>query len=90
MTAGKDVQKHYQPATSGGIPWYAILDTKGKALATSDGPGGNIGYPAAPKEIDHFLSIVKGQARRIDDRQLDQLRKSLEAAAERIKRPSSR
>jgi thioredoxin-related protein len=90
MTGGKDVQKHYQPATSGGIPWYAILDLKGKSLATSDGPGGNIGYPAQPQEIQHFLSMVKTQGRRIDDRQLDQLRKSLEEAAERIKHPSSR
>ena len=79
-----------QPATSGGIPWFAILDVQGKALATSDGPGGNIGYPAKPEEIAHFLAMVKGQARRIDDGQLDRLRKSLEEAAEKINRPSPR
>ena len=90
MTGGKEIQKRYQPASSGGIPWFAILDAQGKALATSDGPGGNIGYPAQPKEIDHFLSMVKGQGRRIDDSQRDQLRKSLEAAAERIRRQSER
>jgi thioredoxin-related protein len=89
MTGGKDVQKLYQPSTSGGIPWFAVLDTKGKSLATSDAPDGNIGYPAKPKEIDHFLSMIKGQGRRIDDRQLDQLRKSLEEAAERINRPAA-
>ena len=88
MTGGKEVQKRYQPATSGGIPWYAILDAQGKALATSDGPGGNIGYPAQPQEIAHFLSMLKGQAHRIDAGQLDQIRKSLEQAAERIKRPA--
>jgi thioredoxin-related protein len=88
MTGGKEVQKRYQPATSGGIPWYAILDAQGKALATSDGPGGNIGYPAQPQEIAHFLSMLKGQAHRIDAGQLDQIRKSLEEAAERIKRPA--
>ena len=49
MTGGKDIQKRYQPATSGGIPWFAILDAQGKALATSDGPRGNIGYPARPR-----------------------------------------
>jgi thioredoxin-related protein len=90
MTGGKDVQKRYQPATSGGIPWFAILDVQGKALTTSDGPHGNIGYPAKPEEIAHFFSMVKGQARRIDEGQLDQLRKSLEQAAERLNRPSSR
>ena len=87
MTGGKDLQKRYQPASSAGIPWFAILDAQGKPLASSEGPGGNIGYPAAPQEINHFLAMVKGQGRRIDDRQLGQLRKSLEEAAERIKRP---
>ncbi len=88
MTGGKDIQKQYQPKSSAGIPWYAILDAQGKPVATSDGPGGNIGYPGAPSEIDHFLAMVKGQGRRIDVTQLGQLRKSLEEAAERIKSQS--
>ena len=29
-----------------GIPWMVILDTDGKELISSDGPKGNIGYPA--------------------------------------------
>jgi thioredoxin-related protein len=89
MTGGKEVQKRYQPATSGGIPWFAILDAQGKPLATSDGPRGNIGYPAAPEEIGHFLSMIEGQGRRIDKAQREQLRKSLEEAAERLKRPAA-
>jgi thioredoxin-related protein len=89
MIGGKDVQKNYQPATSAGIPWFAILDAKGKSLATSDGPSGNIGYPAAPQEIKHFLSMVKTQGRRIDDGQLDQLKKSLEDAAVKLKQPTA-
>ncbi len=88
MTGGKDVMSRYRSDASGGIPWFAILDVKGKSQATSDGPGGNIGYPAKPEEIDHFLSMVKGQRRHIDDGQLDQLRKSLEEAARRIKSSS--
>jgi thioredoxin-related protein len=90
MTGGKDVMLHYRTKESGGIPWYAILDPKGKSLATADGPNGNIGYPFEPKEIDHFLSIVKGQSRRIEARQVDQLRHSLQEAAERIKKQSRR
>jgi thioredoxin-related protein len=90
MTGGKDVLKAYRPEEGGGIPWFAILDAKGKALATSDGPAGNIGYPAKPDEIGHFLSMIKGQAHRIDDGQLGQIRKSLEENAERIKRPAAR
>jgi thioredoxin-related protein len=90
MTGGKNLQKRYQPASSGGIPWFAILDVQGKSLVTSDGPRGNIGYPGEPEGIDHFLAMVKGQARRIDAGQLGQLRKSLEQAAERLNRPSAR
>ena len=86
MTGGKEVQKRYQPASSGGIPWFAILDAQGKALVTSDGPGGNIGYPGEPEGIDHFLAMVKGQGRRIDAQQLGQIRKSLEEAVEQLKK----
>jgi thiol-disulfide isomerase/thioredoxin len=85
-TGGKEIRKHYQPKSSGGIPWFAILDLQGKALATSDGPGGNIGYPGEPDGIDHFLQMVKGQGRRIDAGQIGKLRKSLKEAAERINR----
>ncbi len=84
MTGGEDVMKAYRTKPDGGIPWFVILDAKGKSLATSDGPKGNIGYPAQPEEIAHFLSMVKGQARRIEADQLDALKKSLEANAERI------
>jgi thioredoxin-related protein len=90
MTGGKDIQSRYQPKTSGGIPWFAILDAQGKALTTSDGPGGNIGYPAAPQEIEHFMAMIKGQGRRIDNRQLEQIRKSLDEAAEKLKSNSRR
>jgi len=85
MNGGKDVMKSYRPDPSGGIPWYVMLDSRGKSLATADGPKGNIGYPYKPEEIDHFLATVKGQAHRIDAGQLDRLRKSLEENAERIK-----
>src|SRR5207237_5503818 len=45
-------------ARTGGIPWMAILDTKGKPLATSDAPGGNIGFPSTPQSIEHFISML--------------------------------
>ena len=90
MTGGKEVQSRYQPKSSGGIPWFAILDVQGKPLATSDGPGGNIGYPAQPQEIAHFMTMLKSQGRHVDASQLGQIRKSLEEAAERIKRQPGR
>jgi thioredoxin-related protein len=90
MTGGKDIMANYRPDPKGGIPWYVMLDAKGKSLATADGPEGNIGYPYKPGEIQHFLTTVKEQAHRIDAGQLDQLRKSLEENAERIKKQLGR
>jgi hypothetical protein len=44
----------------------------------------NIGYPAEPKEIDAFMSLIEGQARRIEPGQITQVRKELEQAGEKI------
>jgi hypothetical protein len=43
-----------------GLPFYAFLDEKGKKIADSNAlPNGqNIGYPAAPEEIDAFLGLL--------------------------------
>ena len=30
------------------------------------GPNGNIGYPFKPEEIDHFMSVITKEGRRID------------------------
>src|SRR5271166_5045167 len=85
MTSGKDVMKKYRPEKSGGIPWFTVLDAKGEKLATSDLlEGQNIGYPATPKEINAFMSLIEGQARRIEPGQIAKLRKELETAGEKI------
>ena len=85
MTNGKDVNKNYQPANSGGIPWFAILDSSGKVLTTSDAKGGNIGYPAAPEEIEHFMAMLKQTRRRIEPEQLDRLKDLLEKEGAKIR-----
>ncbi len=87
MTSGKDVMKKYRPEESGGIPWFTVLDAKGDKLATSDlleGRNKNIGYPAEPKEINAFMSMIEGQARRIEPGQIAELRKELETAGAKI------
>ena len=48
MTGGKDVMSRYRPDASGGIPWFAILDAKGKPLTTSDGAVATSAIRAAP------------------------------------------
>jgi hypothetical protein len=84
MTGGKELMDRYRSKTSSGIPWYTILDATGKSLASADGPNGNICYPLRPNEINYFLAMIKGQSRRIKERQVHQLRKSLDETADRI------
>jgi len=86
MTDGKNVMLHHRSSASGGIPWYVVLDSKGKSLGTADGPEGNIGYPFKPKEIDHFVNLVRSASQHIDAQQLEKLRHSLEEAAKQIEK----
>jgi hypothetical protein len=80
MDHGKEVMAEYRKGEDGGIPWFVILDGKGKALATSDGPKGNIGYPAQPHEIEHFLAMLKQTARKLRPGHLDQIEAALRQA----------
>lgn len=75
---GKDVLTRYNPGGGGGIPWFAMLDAKGEALTTSNGPKGNIGFPAQPEEIEHFLGMLKIATRSMTPAQLDVIRATLE------------
>lgn len=45
-----------------GLPFTAVLERKSrKAIATSNlgGPGTNVGFPAKPHEIDHFIAMLR-------------------------------
>jgi hypothetical protein len=57
MTQGKEVIPRYRPDPSGGIPRMAVLGTKGNVLTASDGPMGNIGYPAEPVDIERHSTF---------------------------------
>jgi thiol:disulfide interchange protein len=78
-TGGKELLASYRKKDEG-IPWFAILDDSGAAVATSDGPKGNIGYPSAPEEIEHFLSMLKTTATNLGESDLAALGASLAAA----------
>jgi hypothetical protein len=86
MTHGKELLTQYRPSEKGGIPWFAIVDSKGQALGTSDGPAGNIGYPFKPEEIEHFMTLITKESRRLDATDRDRLRDSLQDAAKRIEK----
>lgn len=67
--------------SSGGIPWFAVLDAQGRPAITSDGPEGNIGYPAREHEIAHFLTMLERSAPRMTAAERATIREALEAAA---------
>lgn len=63
----------------GGIPWFAIVDPEtGRAVITSDGPKGNVGFPAAPEEIEHFVAMLKKTARKLTEADIKAIEASLQ------------
>ena len=84
MKRGKEVADRLRDSQAGGIPWIAILDGEGKKLVTSDGPQGNIGYPAKPEEIAWFLEMLK-KAGRPEAARIAEIGKALEEAAQKLK-----
>ena len=84
MMGADEILRRYNPGKSGGIPWFVFLDSRGKALATSDGPKGNIGYPATPEEIEHFINMLKKTARKLEPAQIDQIETKLKEEGKKI------
>jgi uncharacterized protein YyaL (SSP411 family) len=87
MTHAEEVQKRFHKPAQGGIPWIAFLDPTGKVLATSDGPKGNIGYPAAPDEIEHFMGMLETATKRMTTAQKAEVRGALEEAGRKLRTP---
>jgi len=79
MIGGKAILERYQ-ANEGGIPWFVFLDGDGTAGAMSDGPKGNVGFPAAPHEIAHFRTMLERSKRKLTDADISALITSLEEA----------
>ncbi len=84
MTGADEVLLKYNSAKSGGVPWFAFLDAKGNAIINSDGPKGNIGYPATSEEIDHFLVMLNKVKRRIEPAQIEAIEKALRIKGQKI------
>jgi len=83
MTNGREVAKRFGCEESKGVPWEAIVDGNGQVQATSDGPEGNIGYPSAPAEIEHFIAMLKKTARHNTPEQIVEIATALKGAATR-------
>ena len=63
MTGADEILKRYNPVRREGFPGSCSSMPRGTAIVTSDGPKGNIGYPATPEGIEHFIAMLKKAAR---------------------------
>jgi hypothetical protein len=63
-----------------GLPWFAVVDSKGTALGNSDGPTGNVGFPNNDEERAHFVSLIKSTARNMTAAELDVVARALKAS----------
>jgi thioredoxin-related protein len=81
MGGAAEVFSRYNPSKKGGIPWLVLLDARGKSVATSDGPRGNIGFPSEPHEIDHFVAMLQAARHRLSAQDVARLRQLLTPAA---------
>ncbi|MFT3881890.1 MAG: thioredoxin family protein [Gemmatales bacterium] len=77
MTNAKEVFVKYNKAGEGGIPWFVILDSNGKALINSDANKNNIGFPYEPNEIDHFVKMLNATRKKLTDDDVKALKVSL-------------
>jgi len=65
-----------------GLPYSAFLDAKGALIVNSKLNGNNIGYPAQPEEIAHFIHMMKQAAPKMADEDL----KTIETALRSFKK----
>jgi thiol-disulfide isomerase/thioredoxin len=66
-----------------GLPYSAFVDAKGSLILNSKLRGENIGYPAQPAEIDHFVHMMKKASPGMSPDDL----KTVEAALRSLKKP---
>jgi thiol:disulfide interchange protein len=82
-----EVLARYNSAGEVGIPWSALLNPDGSAVATTNGPDGNIGFPAAPTEIEWFAAMLAEAE--VPQADIDILTESLRPAPEAPNPPDS-
>lgn len=82
MTDGTLLYGKLNPAAAKmGIPWFAILGPDGAMMVNATMVDGtNTGFPAEPKEIDHFASMLRRAAKRLSTEEQATLVASLRAA----------
>lgn len=84
---GLDVMKQLN-GDNAGLPFSAFTDASGKFLIntnrTTNDPKTNVGYPAAPEEIAHFIKMLKSHAPRLSDAERGKIEAWLKANAPKM------
>ncbi len=76
---GKEMYEKY--GTQRGLPAWTVLDAKEKVLADSGDGKDNVGLPYEPKEIEHYVKVLKKTCAKISDDEIDALTKKLKELA---------
>jgi hypothetical protein len=63
--------------TQRGVPAWTVLDLHQKVLADSGDGAANVGYPYLPKEIDHYVKVLKTTCAKISEAEIDVLKTKL-------------
>ncbi len=74
-TNAQELMQELRDGADGGIPWFAILDTDGKKLATSNDPSTsrNIGFPSEESGRVHFEHMLRTTRQRLTDEEINSL-----------------
>ncbi len=73
-----EIQKRFGKNEKGGIPWFCFVAADGTKTADSDGAKGNVGFPAAPEEIEHFKGMLT-KTTKLTKEEVEVVVKSLES-----------
>lgn len=61
------IVKQFGKSAETGIPWFCFVSPDGTKLVDSTAKSGNIGFPAEPKEIEHFKSMLSATKKLSDE-----------------------
>jgi thiol:disulfide interchange protein len=73
-----EITKKFGKDEKGGIPWFCFVSPDGTKNADSDGPKGNVGFPAEPFEIEHFKAMLTKTSKKLSSTEIDALAASLQ------------
>jgi hypothetical protein len=76
---GTEMYEKY--GTQRGVPAWTVLDAHAKVLADSGDGKDNVGLPYEPKEIDHYVAVLKKTCPKISAEEIQTLTSKLKEIA---------